>query len=31
MKDYKRLTERDNCYYDDMTRIDDGRRRYFIQ
>lgn len=23
MKDYKRLTERDNCYYDDMTRIDD--------
>ena len=23
MKDYKRLTERDSCYYDDMERIDD--------
>ena len=23
MKDYKRLTEKDNCYYDDMERIDD--------
>ena len=23
MKDYKRLTEKDSCYYDDMERIDD--------
>lgn len=23
MKDYKRLTEKDSCYYDDMGRIDD--------
>ena len=23
MKDYKRLTEKDSCYYDDMARIDD--------
>lgn len=23
MKDYKRFTEKDSCYYDDMERIDD--------
>lgn len=23
MKDYKRLTKKDSCYYDDMGRIDD--------